>query len=58
MTIEKLIKELQQYPKTYEVLLSNDEELNTLYGEAMVSELSDRKKTVVLWGTTRSIIGL
>lgn len=55
LTVKDLIEDLKGYPQDSRVLLSSDEELNTLFTDVQVALLGDIKnKKVVLWGNTGS----
>lgn len=45
---------LEQFKDDVKVLLSSDEELNTLFKDIQVAKLSDRKNTIVIWGNSGS----
>jgi len=55
MTIKDLQKRLSLFNPESRVLVSSDEELNTMYGEWQVAELSDRENTVVIYGLDGSL---
>jgi|6_EtaG_2_1085325.scaffolds.fasta_scaffold00110_17 predicted glycosyltransferase len=50
MEIEQLIKALKTLPKNAKVLVSSDEELNTLYTKWEISKLTDIDNTFVIFG--------
>jgi len=53
MKVEELIEHLKQFEQTAEVLISSDEELNTLYKGfevAVLSEDDDLIKQIVIYG--------
>jgi len=52
MKVKDLIKELKRFPQDKRVLLSSDEELNTMFKDISISELSDND--IVMWGNTGS----
>lgn len=55
LTVKALIEDLKGFPQDSRVLLSSDEELNTLYSDVQVATLSkQKKKTIVLWGNSGS----
>ena len=50
MKIKELIKELNKFNQDNEVLISSDEELNTLFNGFEVAELSDKNNCIVIYG--------
>ena len=51
MNVKELIEHLKQFEQTAEVLISSDEELNTLYDGFEVANLSDSDKPqIVIYG--------
>jgi hypothetical protein len=56
MKLADFIKQLQQFDQDAEILVSSDEELNTLYTDIGVSYLGEDNDTskVVVWGNTGS----
>lgn len=50
MKVKELRKALKDIPDDWEFLVSCDEELNTLYSGWEIATLSDKKKTVVIYG--------
>ena len=55
MKIKELIIELKKFPQNREILLSSDEELNTLFRDVRVAGLiANQKDFVVLWGNSGS----
>ena len=50
MTIKDLKQSIANLPDDTVVLVSSDEELNNLYEGWQVAELSDKKKTIVIYG--------
>lgn len=49
MKVKELIEKLKGV-EDWEIVLGSDEELNEIYDNIEVSELTDRKNTIVLWG--------
>ena len=45
---------LEQFKDNVNVLLSSDEELNTLFKDIQIAKLSDKKNTIVIWGNSGS----
>lgn len=53
--VRALIRELFKFPPDADVLLSSDEELNTLFRDVQVAQLGKpEQKQVVLWGNSGS----
>ncbi len=52
--VKELIKDLKTINPESEVLISSDEELNALFKDFQISELSDRKNTIVIYGLSGS----
>ena len=55
MKIKEFIKTLEKYNQEAEILLSCDEELNTIFRDVQSSNYEDSSK-VVLWGNSGSEI--
>lgn len=54
--VKELIEDLKTINPESEVLVSSDEELNVLFKDFQISELSDRKNTIVIFGLSGSQI--
>ena len=55
MKIKELIEELKKFENTAdEVLISSDEELNTLFRKFEVAQLDDRSRCIVIYGLSGS----
>ena len=54
--VKELIEDLKTINPESEVLISSDEELNVLFKDFQISELSDRKDTIVIFGLSGSQI--
>jgi len=54
--VKELIEDLKTINPESEVLISSDEELNILFKDFQISELSDRKDTIVIFGLSGSQI--
>ena len=57
MKVKDLIKKLNDVNPDAKILVSSDEELNTLYEDIEIAYLSEVKSpTIVVWGNSTSII--
>lgn len=56
MKARNLIAQLMQIDKDATILVSSDEELNTLYKDVQIAKLSDMPNTYVIWGNSGSEI--
>ena len=53
MKIKEFIKKLQEFNQEAEVLVSSDEELNTIFNDVEVTYLTDRT-SIIIWGNSGS----
>lgn len=54
--VSELINTLKKFDGDTKVLVSSDEELNVLFSDFEIAELSDREKTIVIYGLSGSEI--
>lgn len=50
MKVKELVTQLKTFNQEDDVLVSSDEELNTLFGGFEIAELSDKKGSIVIYG--------
>ena len=54
MKVKELIGKLKQFDQDAEVLVSSDEELNTIFDDVQIAKLEGEKNRMIFWGNSGS----